>query len=236
MIVALLLAAALLVAGAPSTAFAGGSLVDTVGEDLESYVQPRTLIILGVGGAATVWAHQVENPDEQAEFLSQDGLAWLGDAGNFYGSPVTQLALSGAIFGVGHLKESENARQTGYQMFRALGYTYVAVGLLKVVVDRTRPNGEQYSFPSGHTSGPCATAPILMKHYGWRAGVPAYLLGVAAGMGRMKDYKHYLSDVVAGAALGLSVGVAVSESGHEAQPARVSLEPLPGGAALSYRF
>ena len=101
MIIAILLAAALLVAGAPSTAFAGGSLVDAVGDDFHSYVQPRTLIILGVGGAATVWAHQVENAEEQAEFFSQDGLAEIGDVGVVYGSPVTQLALSGAIFGVG---------------------------------------------------------------------------------------------------------------------------------------
>src|SRR5512146_3221363 len=141
MIVTLLLAAALLVAGAPSTAHAGGSIVDTVGEDLHSYVQPRTLLILGIGGAATVWAHQVEDAEEQAEFLSQDGLSGIGDVGNVYGSPVTQLAPTGAIYGVGHLKESESMQQAGYEMVRALAYTYGAVGLLKVVADRTRPNG-----------------------------------------------------------------------------------------------
>jgi hypothetical protein len=242
MILALLLAVALLVTGAPAPAHAGDSLLDTVGEDFHSYVQPRTLLILGVGGAATVLAHQVEDPQEQAEFFSQDGLSTIGDIGNVYGSPVTQFALSGIVYGVGHFQDNEEARETGYQMARALAYTYAAVGVLKVVVDRTRPNGEKYSFPSGHAAGSFATAPILMKHYGWRAGVPAYLLGVAAGIGRMKDSKHYLSDVVFGATLGLSVGVAVSSrdagatpSGEPATP-KLGLITIPRGAGISYRF
>ena len=50
----------------------------------------------------------------------------------------------------------------------------------------------------------------------------------------MEERKHYLSDVVFGAALGLSIGLAVSR--HDMLPANLQLEAAPGGASLSYHF
>ena len=55
-----------------------------------------------------------------------------------------------------------------------------------------------------------------------------------AAMGRLEDRKHYLSDVLFGAALGWSVGLAVTaEHDHSWMP---SASLGPGGAALSVRF
>jgi len=75
---------------------------------------------------------------------------------------------------------------------------------------------------------------VLANRLGPAVGIPAYILAASTGMGRMEDRKHYLSDVVFGAALGLSTGIAVS--GHDALPSRLDLEATPGGAALSYHF
>jgi membrane-associated phospholipid phosphatase len=46
--------------------------------------------------------------------------------------------------------------------------------LAKYTVNRTRPNGDPRSFPSGHTSASFATAQVLQGHYGWKVGVPVY--------------------------------------------------------------
>jgi membrane-associated phospholipid phosphatase len=78
---------------------------------------------------------------------------------------------------------------------------------IKLAVGRERPNGEDsQSFPSGHTSNAFALAAVVEGHYGWKLGVPAYLLAGFVGASRLEQDKHYLSDVVAGATLGYIVG------------------------------
>jgi membrane-associated phospholipid phosphatase len=64
-------------------------------------------------------------------------------------------------------------------------------------------------------------------------GVPAGVLAGLTSIGRLEDRRHYLSDVLFGSALGLSVGLAVSERdpGHE-----LSLALTDHGAALTMRF
>jgi membrane-associated phospholipid phosphatase len=74
-------------------------------------------------------------------------------------------------------------------------------------VGRERPNGQDdKSFPSGHTSNSFALAAVAERHYGWKVGVPAYILASVVGASRIQQDKHYLSDVVAGATLGYIVG------------------------------
>ena len=49
-----------------------------------------------------------------------------------------------------------------------------------------------------------ATAAVLGRHYGWKVGVPAFVLASYVAFCRVHDNKHYLSDVVFGAAMGLA--------------------------------
>lgn len=83
-----------------------------------------------------------------------------------------------------------------------LGLVYV----LKKTLKKTRPDGTAYSFPSGHTANVFAGATMLSIEYGedyrW---VPYVSYGFAAGIGvmRMVNDKHYISDVLFGAGLGI---------------------------------
>ena len=78
---------------------------------------------------------------------------------------------------------------------------------IKITVRRERPNGQDNkSFPSGHTSNAFALAAVAQRHYGWKIGVPAYLLAGVMGASRINQDKHWFSDVVGGAALGYIVG------------------------------
>jgi membrane-associated phospholipid phosphatase len=94
----------------------------------------------------------------------------------------------------------------GVATFVNLGYT----GVLKAAVSRERPNeSDDDSFPSGHTSNAFALASVADAHYGRKVGIPAYLLASLVGASRLRSNAHWLSDVVAGAALGHIVGRAV---------------------------
>jgi len=86
--------------------------------------------------------------------------------------------------------------------------------LLKYVVGRTRPElwlgafhyarGGAYSFPSGHTVGAFALAGvILFASPSIAARIIAILLATAIGLSRILAFRHWTSDVVASALIGL---------------------------------
>ena len=83
------------------------------------------------------------------------------------------------------------------------GSTY----LLKKTIKKPRPDGSnEFGFPSGHTANVFAGATMLSMEYGenyrW---VPYVAYSVATGVGvlRIAHDKHYWSDVIFGAGLGI---------------------------------
>jgi membrane-associated phospholipid phosphatase len=67
---------------------------------------------------------------------------------------------------------------------------------------------------------------VLEHDFGWKAGVPSYLLAGYIGASRVAGNHHYGSDVVFGAAVGLVSARAVTRprSGHHT----ISVTPLLG--------
>ena len=79
---------------------------------------------------------------------------------------------------------------------------------LKYAVKKRRPDGsDNHSFPSAHTSMAFVAASLVMRRYGWKFGVPAYVLAGYVAWGRTYARKHDFWDVAAGAALGTAVGL-----------------------------
>lgn len=81
------------------------------------------------------------------------------------------------------------------------------VSILKKGTHRLRPNNSSYnSFPSGHTANSFAAAEFLRQEYKdispWY-GYAGYTVATATGVLRMYNNKHWLSDVVAGAGIGI---------------------------------
>lgn len=82
-----------------------------------------------------------------------------------------------------------------------------AVNTLKQTTRVTRPDGsDNRSFPSGHTATAFMTATMLAKEYGHRSpwiSIGAYTAASATGLMRMANNKHWLSDVLTGAGIGI---------------------------------
>ena len=79
----------------------------------------------------------------------------------------------------------------------------VTIGL-KYSLNKNRPysNGDR-AFPSGHTSTTFQSAAFIQRRYGWKFGVPAYVLAVFTGYSRLNAQKHDGWDVLAGAVIGI---------------------------------
>jgi len=97
-----------------------------------------------------------------------------------------------------YLDDTEGESQMYQSFFTNLGITYT----LKVSINRTRPNGGDHSFPSGHTSAAFQGAGFIHARYGWKYALPAYIGASFVGYSRVYANKHYTSDVLAGAAIG----------------------------------
>jgi hypothetical protein len=82
-----------------------------------------------------------------------------------------------------------------------------AVFSLKKITHQLRPDGSAYtSFPSGHTAEAFASAEFLCQEYkdvsSWY-GAGGYIVAGTVGYLRMYNNKHWLSDVIAGAGIGI---------------------------------
>ncbi|MCM1502136.1 MAG: phosphatase PAP2 family protein [Bacteroidales bacterium] len=82
-----------------------------------------------------------------------------------------------------------------------------AVNGLKYSVRRLRPdNTSRNSFPSGHTATAFMAATMLHKEYGWRSpwfSIGGYTVATVTGISRMLNNRHWMSDVLAGGAIGI---------------------------------
>ncbi len=89
------------------------------------------------------------------------------------------------------------------QFYKSIAASTVTTFVLKYSVKRERPDGsDALSFPSAHTMFAFQGAAFIHQRYGFTYAIPAYLGAAFVGYSRIEADKHYLSDVLAGAAIG----------------------------------
>lgn len=116
---------------------------------------------------------------------------------------------------------SRKYRHNGAELSVSLvGCVIIGNLLLKNLVARARPcwiNDTvnmliavplDYSFPSGHTMSSFAAATVIMQtNKKW--GIIAYILAFLIAFSRLYLYVHFPSDIIAGATIGIVIGLTV---------------------------
>lgn len=105
-----------------------------------------------------------------------------------------------------NLKSKNNLKDKTLILLKGQLISLSTLYILKTSVNQTRPNGGEYSFPSGHTTNVFAGATFLASEYSDYPWVPFVAYGIASGVGimRIANNKHYISDVLFGAGLGIA--------------------------------
>lgn len=148
----------------------------------------------------------------------------IGTASEFGDQPPL-YALSGGVLAAGMLAGDRRLARTGLRMLAAhfLAIRFKDVG--KHLIDRSRPDlipdkghyemkpglrtsKEYTSFPSGHTASSVAVARAVGREYPGQHGA-AIGLASAIAAAQVVRSKHYVSDLVAGAAVGLVAEILV---------------------------
>lgn len=85
--------------------------------------------------------------------------------------------------------------------------TQLVVNGLKLTTGVLRPDATNYfSFPSGHTAAAFMAATLFYKEYGFKGywvALVAYSAAIVTGFTRILNNRHWLFDVIIGAALGI---------------------------------
>jgi len=175
----------------------------------------------GVGFMALVTTDRITG-DEIGEADRQVAMSrHISNLGSIY----SLAAGAGSFYLIGRAKNNERARETGLLSAEAIIDSVIVEGVLKGVTQRGRPlDGRERSeffdggssFPSGHSTQTWAVATVIANEYRDRPAVQiaAYGLATAVSVARFTGHKHYLSDVVAGSAMGWGIGRYVYHAHH----------------------
>jgi membrane-associated phospholipid phosphatase len=198
--------------------------------------------------------------EEIAAFAQRNRSPFFDDANAYFFDPFGKMyytvPLMGAFLVYGSLSKNKKPQWVALDFFKASVYSAVLVTSLKHIAHRHRPfqttdrsphhwdgpftnDWNHTSFPSGHTIMAWTFASVLATHYKDYTWVPitAYSLATMAGLARVYGDKHWMSDVVVGAALGYAIGKwVVNKSSFRA----VKLSPSMGmnyqGLNLQFSF
>jgi membrane-associated phospholipid phosphatase len=179
----------------------GRVLTDTVGSFGRLPTRTNVAWLAG-GGAAALAAHPADNP--LARRLPASGrVDDIFGSGSVIGGAAAQLGTAVGVYAVGRASKSGCTSAIGADLLRAQLVAQALTLGVQYSVRRERPDhGSGFAFPSGHTSVTFATAAVLQQ-FGWKAGLPAYALASYVAAQRVEANRHYLSDVIFGAAVGI---------------------------------
>lgn len=216
------------------------ALMHETGADFRAFPRRRsTWVILGIGGAAAALAHPADD-EVNARLVGSRAIGRVFAPGKYVGSAAAQMGVGVGLYLVGRyvLAPAEDEPKTnkwshlGFDLVRANIVAQLLTQGIKVTVRRDRPTGECCAFPSGHTSTTFAVASVLERHLGYRAAWPTLVIASYVGASRMHDNRHFLSDVLFGAALGTATGWTVVGRHGRSEYALVPA-PINGGVAVT---
>jgi membrane-associated phospholipid phosphatase len=190
-------------------------LKDRVGTCVKSKYVQTTSVLLGLPAVALLVDPQVHNTSPSWKMAPLD--MFIGVV-NPLGNGMNLLLVALALFAVAWFAERPKLQQAAW----FASWTFIIAGsiefALKHLVGRPRPDsgamsmlpiGPTYtpnfdSFPSGHATSLFAIACAFSYFYP-RLRWPLYLLAICVSVGRLYLDRHYVSDVLGGAVIGIAV-------------------------------
>jgi membrane-associated phospholipid phosphatase len=215
------------------------ALVYTTAADFKAFPLRRsTWVILAIGGAAAAAGHPFDDSVNERLVGSRSGGRAFA-AGKWIGSTYVQTGAAVGLYAIGRyvLPHTEGQPRTnkishiGFDLLRA-GIVSQAFTLgIKQTVRRDRPTGECCAFPSGHAATTFAMASVIERHLGYRGALPTYVIAAYVGASRLHDNRHVLSDVLFGAAIGVTSGWTVVGRHGRSHYSLIPM-PTPGGVMI----
>ena len=181
------------------------SVFSELGRDFHHLAsRDSALILLAAGGASLAVSHADDTITRRA--VQSPTLETVLDQGSLMGDGAIQIGAAVSVYAFGRAVHNTRAAVLGADLLQAQLVNGVLTQTVKYAVNRTRPDGGRYSFPSGHASATFATATVLTRQCGWRIGVPVLAMAGYVAASRLSENQHFASDVIFGAGIGIVSG------------------------------
>ena len=175
------------------------------GKRLDKFSSSRFCQMTYLGVPLVVGGLVVKSEDDRFRGLRNDYLPHFNRRLDDY----MQYAPAAIMFGM--KAAGVQSRSSWGRMFVSDAFSALLMGgvvnTLKQTTNVERPDGSnRHSFPSGHTATAFMTATMFNKEYGHKSpwiGIGAYSVATATGLMRVANNKHWLSDVLTGAGIGI---------------------------------
>src|SRR3954466_11749579 len=176
-------------------------------EDVKHLPSMENAYIATIGGGLALAAHPLDSGVNGRLQSHDDAVDDAFAAGQYIGKTPEQIALSLGTYVFGRAFDQPKVSHFGMDLIQAQLITELLVEPIKFATGRERPDGSNHqSFPSGHAAVTFPTATVLERPLGWRKGRLGYTIASYVAASRLHDNRHYLSDVIFGAAVGSIAG------------------------------
>jgi membrane-associated phospholipid phosphatase len=176
-------------------------------EDLKHVPSAQNVYLAAIGGGLAAVAHPADATFNVRLRSHYDAVNTAFAPGKYVGDTPEQVAFSLGAYMYGRAFNQPKVSHLGMDLIQAQLLAEVLVEPLKFATGRLRPDGSNHqSFPSGHSAVTFATATVIERHLGWRKSLLGYTIASYVAASRLHDNKHYLSDVIFGAAVGSIAG------------------------------
>jgi len=183
------------------------ALAENLVEDVKHLPSKQNLYLTAIGGGLAAAVHPADVSFNARLRSHYDTVNTAFLPGKYVGNTPEQVAGSIGTYVFGRLFDQPKVAHLGMDLVQAQILTELLVQPLKFATRRTRPDGSnQQSFPSGHAAVTFASATVIERHLGWRKSLLGYTIASYVAASRLHDNRHYLSDVVFGAAVGSIAG------------------------------
>ena len=202
-----------------------------------------SLVSLALAGAAGLALADTANDRVEEHYTkhgSQLNTFWdcVGDVG---GAPQLHFGIAGGMYILSHFTGDVKTYEVSKTMLSALSITGLTTVGLKAIFLTESPNGDEFGWPSGHTSSSFCFATVMYHEYGPWVGIPMLAFAGYVGYERIDARNHDFSDVISGALIGVAIGHAVAAN-HEAKVFGMDVVPYADpqrgafGVALAKRW
>jgi hypothetical protein len=200
-------------------------------EDVKHLPSKENLFWAGLGGGLALAVHPADDNVKES-LVNSDFAHNFFRLGQYLGELYTLLPAAATVYTIGRAKDLPKVSHVGADLLESLAISEALVQALKYATQRERPDGsDKHSFPSGHAADTFALATALERHVSWGWAVPAYIFASYVAISRLPDNKHWLSDTVFGASVGIIAGRTVTRHGR---PFPLAVAAVPGGAEILY--
>jgi len=220
-------------AGPPPTPRHTGvkAMIKDLVSDVAHLPSTENLFWAGIGGGLALAVHPADENVNQS-LVNSDFAKNFFVLGKYLGELYTLLPAAVTVYTVGRAKDQPKMSHVGMDLIQSLLVSEGLVQTLKYATQRERPDGsDNHSFPSGHAADTFAFATALERHLGWKGAVPAYIFSSYVAISRLPDNRHWLSDTVFGASVGIIAGRTVTRHGRDFP---VMVVAVPGGGAIMF--